>query len=64
MPKSILMIFPSVLSSGSAISYTFMFIKTELKQGSNKPLFYAVLGILDNMLVFNSSDSDTLTIML
>ena len=30
-----------------------MFIKTELKQGSNKPGFYAVLGILVNMPVFN-----------
>ena len=30
-----------------------MFIKTELKQGSNKPRFYAVLGIPVNMPVFN-----------
>ena len=40
-----------------------MFIKTELKQGSNKPGFYAVLGVLVDMSVFNSGDSDSLAVM-
>ena len=41
-----------------------MFIKTELKQGSNKPGFYAVLGIPVNMPVFNGGNSDSLAVML
>ena len=41
----------------------FLFIKTELKQGSDKPLFYAVLGIPVYMPVFNGGDSDSLAVM-
>ena len=41
----------------------FLFIKTELKQGSDKPLFYAVLGIPVDMPVFNGGDSDSLAVM-
>ena len=38
----------------------FLFIKTELEQGGNKPGFYAVLGVLVDMSVFNSGGSDSL----
>ncbi len=41
----------------------FLFIKAELKQGSDKPLFYAVLGIPVYMPVFNGGDSDSLAVM-
>ena len=41
----------------------FLFIKTELEQSSDKPLFYAVLGIPVDMPVFNGGDSDTLAVM-
>ncbi len=40
-----------------------LFIKTELEQDSDKPLFYAVLGIPVDMPVFNGGDSDTLAVM-
>ena len=40
-----------------------LFIKAELEQGSDKPLFYAVLGIPVDMPVFNGGDSDTLAVM-
>ena len=35
-------------------------VKTELEQGGNKPGFYAVLGVLVDMSVFNSGGSDSL----
>lgn len=41
----------------------FLFIKAELEQCSNKPGFYAVLGIPVDMPVFNVSDSDSLAVM-
>ena len=41
----------------------FMFIKTELEQGSDKPGFYAVLCIPVDMPVFNGGDSDSLAVM-
>jgi len=41
----------------------FLFIKTELEQGSDKPLFYAILGISVDMSVFNGGDSDSLAVM-
>ena len=41
----------------------FLFIKTELEQGSDKPLFYALLGISVDMPVFNGGDSDALAVM-
>ena len=52
----------SVLSYVAAVIRfgVWLFIKTELEQGSDKPLFYAVLGIPVDMPVFNGSDSDTL----
>ncbi len=40
-----------------------MFIKTELEQGSDKPGFYAVLGIPVDMPIFNGGDSDSLAVM-
>ena len=40
-----------------------LFIKAELEQGSDKPLFYAVLGIPVDMPVFNSGDSDSFAVM-
>ncbi len=55
----------SVLSYVAAVIRfgVWLFIKTELEQGSDKPLFYAVLGIPVDMPVFNGSDSDTLDVM-
>ena len=55
----------SVLSYVAAVIRfgVWLFIKTELEQGSDKPLFYAVLGIPVDMPVFNGSDSDTLAVM-
>ena len=55
----------SVLSYVAAVIRfgIWLFIKTELEQGSDKPLFYAVLGIPVDMPVFNGSDSDTLDVM-
>jgi len=41
----------------------FRLIKAELEQGSDKPLFYAVLGIPVDMPVFKGGDSDTLAVM-
>ena len=41
----------------------FLLIKAELKQGCNKPLFYAVLRIPVDMPVFNGGDSDSLAVM-
>ncbi len=43
----------------AVIRFCGMAIKAELEQGSDKPLFYSVLGIPDNMPVFNGSNSDT-----
>ena len=55
----------SVLSYVAAVIRfgVWLFIKTELEQGSDKPLFYAVLGIPVDMPVFNGGDSDTLAVM-
>ena len=55
----------SVLSYVAAVIRfgVWLFIKTELEQGSDKPLFYAVLGIPVDMPVFNGSDSDMLDVM-
>ena len=55
----------SVLSYVAAVIRfgVWLFIKTELEQGSDKPLFYAVLGIPVDMPVFNGSDSDSLAVM-
>ena len=44
-------------------SLYFLFIKMELEQCSNKPGFYAVLGISVDMPVFNGGNSDTLAVM-
>ena len=40
-----------------------LFIKAELKQGGNKTLFYAVLGVLVDMSVFKGSKPDLLAVM-
>ena len=48
--------------NGSNFLY-FLFIKTEFEQGSDKPLFYAVLRIPVDMPVFNGGDSDSLAVM-
>ncbi len=55
----------SVLSYVAAVIRfgVWLFIKTELEQGSDKPLFYAVLGIPVDMPVFNGGDSDSLAVM-
>ena len=41
----------------------FLFIKAELEQSSDKPLFYAVLGIPVDMSVFKGSKPDSLAVM-
>ena len=38
------------------VGSVWLFIKAELEQGSDKPLFYAVFGIPVDMPVFNGGD--------
>ena len=40
-----------------------LFIKAELEQGSDKPPFDVVLGVLVDLSVFKGSNSDSLAVM-
>ena len=40
-----------------------LFIKAELEQGSDKPLFYAVLCVLVDMPVFKGGKPDLLSVV-
>ena len=60
LPLALLYIY--FLKSKSDFLY-FLFIKTELKQGGNKPGFYTVLRIPVDMPVFNGGNSDSLAKM-